>query len=590
MNVTSMITQINSASPEKKKVIMDNLIKNGEEYGVYPVTNEQKRMLFLHDFLKDPCTYNSRFVIKVTSAEKADMVRKALENIVYRHEILRTIYFRINGTYFQVPCGSDEAEVPYDEIDLTEEYADNENEFIACINDMTNIPFDYTKDLPVRLLRVKATENLYFMLLTFHHIAIDGWSIGIIQDELNEYMGYISNGSEIILKEPEYQYVDYALWQKTDNYQAIIDECRDFWVSYLKKSEKQINLPFEKDCNKFENECVHYDCFLTEELTKKIRYWLKDTRKSLFNLMLSVFFIALFNFTEQDNINIGTPSANRNNEEFSKTIGYFANTVVINAVNDKELTFRKFIDNIEKYSYDVFQNQDFSIDMIVSEVCSDRTSFENSLFNVMYSVQNDSLINKGTTINKHYDITIEQFEGDKKTQYPLIFTVIDLNGRIRLALSYWKNKFSHRRIKILTDTMVKIISQVMENDSLKLKELPVTDIIEDIRKYEKIDTQKEKNEEFFISSISPEICDKIIHIWKNVTGCDKVDKNSKFFQIGGNSMNSIVVMQMINEEFGIDIKIDDLFKYTTVSMLASFVCSKLDCSEAENDDVVFASF
>ena len=312
MKVTSLIAKISSASTEERKALLNKILKSGSDYGIYPVTNEQKRMLFMHEFLTDSCIYNSRFMIKMTSVKHMNILQNAVKHMVDKHDIFRTMYFRIEGTYFQVPCAPNEYELKFDEIDLSEEYADDENEFIECINDMTNLPFDFAQEIPVRCLRVKATDELYFMIITFHHISIDGWSVGVIQNELNNYFSLASDGKQDKDEEPEYQYIDYALWQQTDEYKSLLSECREFWSSYLKNSEKSLYLPFEKDCNNDEDiSCDYYDCFLTDDLNKKVRKWLKDTRKSMFNFMLTIFYMALFRFTSQDNINIGTPSDRR---------------------------------------------------------------------------------------------------------------------------------------------------------------------------------------------------------------------------------------------------------------------------------------
>jgi len=99
--------------------------------------------------------------------------------LVERHEILRTLYFSIDGIYFQAICKIGEYEIQSDEEDLSEEYADDREEYLEIIQSMINIPFDFACELPIRLLKIKQADNQFAMIITIHHIAVDGWSIGI---------------------------------------------------------------------------------------------------------------------------------------------------------------------------------------------------------------------------------------------------------------------------------------------------------------------------------------------------------------------------------------------------------------------------
>lgn len=593
MKNVEVIRMLKACTGEKRKKLLEKLQQSGEDYNIYPLANEQKKMLFLQEYLEDPCIYNCCFRIDVTSKQELELLEIALKKLVERHEILRTLYFSIDGIYFQAICKIGEYEIQSDEEDLSEEYADDREEYLEIIQSMINIPFDFACELPIRLLKIKQADNQFAMIITIHHIAADGWSIGILQEELNEVYMSLVNKQECVLKKMEYKYVDYAVWQKSASYKELIDEKFSFWKEYLKHANNKLNLPIEFQVDKNQNlNCGYVHEVVSKDLAEKMQNWVKEHNISMFNLMLSVYYMTLHEFTGDDNINIGTVAANRNRWEFKDVFGYFANTVFINDVRNEMISFEKYAIAVEENAYKVFENQEAPFDMIVSEFRKRRNTSDASLFQIMFSVQNEALIHKGSNVSKEEKIQIEQFGQQQAIQYPIIATIIDRNDEIQLFFSYHANKFSERRIKALLKGMEELLEQIMENDQRMLSEYHSTIIQKELETYGCISEVKEEDEIVEHDNVVPDICEKVIEIWKDITGNTKIGENDKFFQIGGNSMNAITVMERMNETFDANIKIEDLFRYTTVKALAGFINQKTNnvSNEVNADNTIFEEF
>jgi len=211
----------------------------------------------------------------------------------------------------------------------------------------------------------------------------------------------------------------------------------------------------------------------------------------------------------------------------------------------------------------------------------------------MFSVQNEALIHKGSNVSRDEKVQIEQFGQQQAIQYPIIATIIDRNDEIQLFFSYHANKFSERRIKALLKGMEELLEQIMENDQRMLSEYHSTIIQKELETYGRISEIKEEIDEIIEpENAVPDICEKVIEIWKDITGNSKIGVNDKFFQIGGNSMNAITVMERMNETFDANIKIEDLFRYTTVKALAGLINQKTNnaSNEANTENTIFEEF
>ncbi len=485
------------------------------------------------------------------------------------------------------------------EEDLSGIYIGDKDEYNSFLEEYTNIPFDFSCELPIRLLKIKQANNMFSMIITLHHAAVDGWSVGILQSELNAIYAALVNNQDVDLKEIPYKYVDYASWQKSDAYKELSKGMLSFWKEYLKDANYKLNYPIEFLAEKNQKlKCDGIEVTIDADLAKKIRDWINEQKISMFNLMLSVYYMALYEFTGDDNISIGTPAANRNRLEFMDVFGYFANTVVINDVRNEILSFEEYVMSVEENAYKVFANQELPFHILVSEFRGDDNGADASLFQTMFSVQNEALIHKGNRASNVEKLQIGQLGRQQAIEYPMILSVIDSKEKLQITLSYHTSKFSERRMHAFLKGMEELLLQIMENDKLAISEYQSESIQKDLKQYgrlSKTDENIEIEEQIIPDNSFPDICEKVIDIWVDIIGNNEINEDDKFFQVGGNSIKAISVMDRINETFDINIKIEDLFRYTTVKAMAGLINQKAnyvknELNESNMEDTIFEEF
>ena len=308
-------------------------------------------------------------------------VEKSLQEIVRRHEVLRTRIVSVDGKPEQVIEGEVKLQLAVEEVSGKEE-AER-----VCRAEAER-PFDLSAGpLRVRLLRV-AGEQGYVLMVTMHHIVSDGWSLGILLRELGElYEGYAS-GSGVKLEELGIQYGDFAEWQREWLQGEVLEEQLRYWREQLRGME-MLQLPTdrvrpaEQSYRGGERVVV-----LSKELSEGIRKLSQQEGATLFMVVLAGFQALLRRYTGQKEISVGTPIANRNREETEGLIGFFVNTLVMRTDVSGEPSFAELVRRVKGVALGAYGHQDLPFEKLVEEIQPERSMSRNPLVQVMLTVQN----------------------------------------------------------------------------------------------------------------------------------------------------------------------------------------------------------
>ena len=357
------------------------------QYGVaanhiQPLSYNQQAMWFLQKM--DPTTtiYNVGFSFHVQAALDAERVKQALQLIVDRHEVLRTIYPAINGTPVQLILS--EQEVSFAVVDARDwTDVDVERSMAACYQKRFDLACD-----PVMQTRLYILSETHLIIqILAHHIAIDAWSIWLIVDELRTNFATLQAGNLPSPKPLRSQYTDFMRWQKemlaAENGQAMAN----FWRERLAGDLPTLRLPGERLQAASEEPVYTEITFeIDPETVQKVRRLAFSEGASTYSLLLAAFQVLLSKYSGQQDIVVGSPLHGRGSVRFAKLVGYFVNLGMMRGNVDPDQSFRAFLKQMNEQVQAVLLHQHYPFALIAKEKLPANADSSQSLVQVMFNL------------------------------------------------------------------------------------------------------------------------------------------------------------------------------------------------------------
>ncbi len=347
----------------------------------------QERLWFLAVLEPESRAYNLGKTYHLNGPLNVVALEKSLEEILRRHEALRTTIATEEGNPVQVivPHGPFRLSI----IDLTT--APRERRFedaMRWAEAQYGVPFDLTTGPLMRaaLLRLDEQENV--LVLTWHHFVFDAWSGDVFGRELTAFYGAISQGREPSWPDLPIQYADYAAWQRLSLAGEQIERRLAFWKEQL-AGIVGLDLLTDRPRPAHQTYRGARYCFsLSSELLAKLEKFNLEERVTPFMSLLTAFEVLLWRYSGQAEFMVGTPMANRPDVELEGLIGFFVNTLVMRADVSGEPSFRELVGRVRRTALDGYQHGDLPFERLVEELNPERDMSRHPLFQVMFSLQN----------------------------------------------------------------------------------------------------------------------------------------------------------------------------------------------------------
>ena len=347
----------------------------------------QQRLWFLHHVDPDSPVYNIPGGAHLSGPLNVPALERSLNELVRRHEILRTTYVSRDGGPVQFINPATPLALPVDDLSGLC-LAEREVEVRQLIVEESSRPFDLAR-LPImrtRLLRLGRQEHI--ILFTVHHIATDGWSLGVLTDELLMiYRAYIK-GQPSPLPELPIQYSDYAVWHRERLQGEVLEEQLNYWRDRLAGDQSVLRLPHDRPrpaVQTFKAETINLS--LSTSLSDALRELSRREGVTLFITLLAAFKLFLHRYTGQHDIIVGTPKANRDNVETERLIGLFLNMLVLRTDLSGDPTFCELLARVREVTLGAFHHQDVPFDMLVMTLRPERNLSHMPLFQVAFGLQ-----------------------------------------------------------------------------------------------------------------------------------------------------------------------------------------------------------
>jgi hypothetical protein len=385
-------------------------------------------------------------------------LEQALSEIFRRHEVIRTVFAVTAEQPVQVIKPATQVEIPV--TDLTNlDQAEREAEVLRLIDEEAKRPMDLANGPLLRfsLLRLGATEHV--ALLTMHHIISDGWSMGVIQNELSTlYEVFSTKEKESPLAELPIQYADYAVWQRQWLAGEVLEAELQYWKTKLAGAPAVLELPTDRLRPAIQSYRGAMETLrLSAELSAQLKQLSRRESVTLFMTLLAGFNTLLWRFSGQDDILLGTPIAGRNRSEIEGLIGFFVNTLVLRTDLSGDPTFRELLHRTREVALGAYENQDLPFEKLVDELHLERTRSRSPLFQVMFALQNAPKHNATMA-----DLAMSPLEAESgSVKFDLSMVIEEGERGLAVALRYNVDLFDQTTAARLLDCFAVLLEAIV---------------------------------------------------------------------------------------------------------------------------------
>jgi amino acid adenylation domain-containing protein len=385
---------------KKRKALLDALmaerglrktsserIRRSCEHPDAPLSFAQQRLWFIDQFQPGSSAYNIPIALRLGVVD-ADALKRALDAIVRRHEVLRTCFTLVNHHPRQVVLPPGPVTMPVH--DLQEHPPERrEDEARRLAEAEARRPFNIPRGPHFRASLLRLGPSNHILLLTLHHIVSDGWSTGVLLRELTEIYQAEIRGQPSSLADLPIQYADFARWQSETLVGEIVEQQLTYWRQQLAGAPPILELPTDHPrppAQTFQGATKSF--LLPLHVSEGLKALGKQDDATFFMVLLAAFRVLLHRYTRENDIVIGSPIANRTRRELEPLIGPFANTLALRTDLSGDPTFRELLLREKKTTLDAYANQDLPFEKLVEALQPDRTLSYSPLFQVLFILQN----------------------------------------------------------------------------------------------------------------------------------------------------------------------------------------------------------
>jgi amino acid adenylation domain-containing protein len=352
-----------------------------------PLSFAQERLWFLEQLEPGNAVYNAPAAMRLRGQLDTDYLERSLTEVVRRHSVLRTTFEFTDGESVQKIAPARPQRIPLNDLSYLPP-AEREAELRRLIEENALSPFDLTRGPLLRASLLRLSEEEHVLLCSLHHIIFDGWSLGILIDELTTiYMDYL-RGETPALAEPPAQYADFAVWQRERLSGDALEEQLDFWRRQLGDSFPIMQLPFDRARPAVQTYAgARMPLVLPGKLAAALRELSRHEGATLFMTLLAVYKTLLHRYSGQTNLFIGTSIANRPHPDLEGVIGFFANTLVLRTDLSGDPSFRELLGRVRSVALQAYEHQETPFEQLVSALQPERDPSHSPLYQVMFVMQ-----------------------------------------------------------------------------------------------------------------------------------------------------------------------------------------------------------
>jgi amino acid adenylation domain-containing protein len=472
----SSLAQRLAGLPSEKKEALERLLRAKIAQGPdlkrraagepVPLAYGQRRLWLVDQLKPGTSAYNETNSLRFRFPLDLDVFRRAINEIVRRHECLRMSVHVVDGTPFQNIAPFLTVDVPL--IDLRHlPAAERDAEALRLAVQQSSVVFDLSEGPLLRGALYRLEANDFLFVLTMHHMVCDGWSMGIFMVELLALYWSFVAGKPSPLPELEIRYGDYAVWQHRRLSPSSLQKQLTYWRERL-RDLPNLQLPTDRPRPpEYSYRGARRRLEIAGTPYASLTALAERHNTTLFTVLLAVFAVLLHRYTEQEDIAIGAPSAGRSRKELEPLIGFFVNTLVMRLTVAGKATFLEVLDNVRRTTLEAQANQDVPFERLVEELQPKRDKSRNPLFQVMFQ-----LFQAPSAAGLRKELLLPFIPVDSGiSKFDLAIELIWTEGAIQGHIEYNTDLFDASRIDRMVAHVHRLIEDVTADPTRRVSDL-----------------------------------------------------------------------------------------------------------------------
>ena len=426
----------------------------------------QQRLWFLEQYQPEAIAYNVPVSWKLRGPLDVGALERSINAVVRRHEALRTVFAAGEQAPVQIVLAEQHVPLPVLDVSTAPDAAARAS---RALHEEAEHPFDLASGplVRARLIRLGAEEHI--LALTVHHIVADGWSLGILVNELRAFYGEFTCCGEVVLPELAVQYADFAAWQREWLQGPVIEQQLTYWLSALSCAPASLSLATVRARPAVQ---THLGAVLNFELDPALVASLialgREHGATLFMTLAAALSVLLHRCSGQDDMCLGYPVANRTRTEIESLIGFFVNTLVLRSRVAPSTTFSALLRDVRESVLQGAAHQDLPFEKLVEELRPARNLSQSPLFQAMLSFDTTewSLDLPGLRFeptDRHYDIA----------KFDLTLFVVDRRGELQCSFEYATDLFDRSTVERLVSQFRTVLQAVVADPGVRVLDVPL---------------------------------------------------------------------------------------------------------------------
>jgi amino acid adenylation domain-containing protein len=439
----------------------------------------QERLWFLDQLNPESALYNVPLAVRLSGPLNPKTIEQSVNEIVRRHESLRTTFLNVEGQPFPVVAPHLEVELQIRDLSLLPK---NEREASAqlLLYKEAATPFDLAHGPLIRTTLVKLSDHQYVFLLVMHHITSDGWSLVLFFKELSAIYEAIARGEQSPLPDLEVQYADYAAWQREWLQGDVLERQLSYWTRQLGGELPVLQLPTDRPRPAMQTFSGAREwLILSEALTTSLLALSQRESVTLFITLLAGFKTLLHRYTGDDDIIVGSPIANRPQTETESIVGFFLNNLALRSDLSGNPNFRETLARVRKTALEAYAHQDVPFEKLIEALKPERDLSRTPIFQVYFNLFNfaDEIKLPGSERTVSFVEAWEQSE-EALSKFDLTLYAGLQNGELKLAFVYNTDLFDAATITQMLAHFQKLLAEIVADPDCGIADFSLRDEVE----------------------------------------------------------------------------------------------------------------
>lgn len=535
-------------------------IKPVPRNGNLPLAFGQERLWLIDQLQPGNPVHNLRVIYRLQGALNVAALEKSLQEIVRRHEILRTTFPTVDGQPVQVISPELTLKLPMlDFGELPTQQQQAEVRRLAIEEAQQSFDLERGPLLRVKLLRLAEEEHM--LVRTIHHIINDVWSDTVFMRELAVLYEAFSVGKPSPLPELPIQYADFAQFQRQWLVGGVLQSQLDYWKQQLSGTIPVLQLPtdFSPPTSRTYRGTSQF-LVLSKNLTKALKTLSQREGVSLFVTLLAAFKTWLYQYSGQEDIIVCSPLAGRNRVETKKLLGYFSNLVLLRTDFGNNPSFRELVSRVSQVTLGAQEHPHVPFQLLANALGIPSATLSRTMF-TLQNVPSQPGALAGISVS-----LLEMEEGI--ANFDLSLSMKETEEQLSGVVRYKTGVFKESTITRMLENFERLVADIVADSDRHLSDLP---LLAKTKPHQVFDKLPE------IACIAPqkEIEQTIAAVWEEVLQVEKIGIHANFFDVGGRSLAMIQVYSKLREILDCEISVVELFKYPTISRMGNYL-SKAD--------------